>query len=350
MTNNKISPEERPPTFRNVVTSVAIGALFLVTIGVNLLAPILARQWTRQPFIGVLLEHTLIISSDEPTWPGHQADLRHPERILAADDQPVLNSAQLRALLSDRQPGETVVYTVESKDESGGWIERQVAVPLSTFPSSQLFVHFAMPYLAAVVYLVAGLWVYWKRSQSHSGRAFAIFCCAMAIVTGAMFDLNTTHWLVRLWCAALPLAAAALIHLALIYPQEHALVQRRPALCFVPYLPALVLASVNELYLYDFAGPRAYLSTWLASYVFLGLGMVIFVSLLIHTRQNPESSVVRQQSRIILLGTVLAYGPAAVWVVTSLLARLFPGMGLEVVFHPAIHVTPLALFPLAISY
>jgi len=209
----------------------------------------------------------------------------------------------------------TVVYTVEAEDGR----TRQVAVPLSTFPPSQFVINFVIPYLLAVVYLVAGVWVYWRRPQTRIGQAFAVFCCAVAIVIGTVFDLNTTHRLVRLWCAALPLATAAVIHLALVCPQERKLVQRWPALCFTPYLPALVLAVINELYLYDTANPRAHFFPWLMSYIFAGLGMAIFTSLLIHARQRPASSVVRQKARIILLGTVLAFGPTAVWIVASLL-------------------------------
>ena len=350
MTDSTVSLAERPPTFRHVVTSLAFGALFLITIGVNLLTPVLAWQWIRQPFVGVLLEHTLVVSSDEPTWPGHQAGLRYPDRILAADGQPVRNSAELRALLRDRQPGETVVYTVESEDGHGGWFTRPVAVPLSTFPSLQFVINFVIPYLIAVTYLIAGLWVYWQRPHTQVGQAFAIFCCAMAIVTGTVFDLNTTHRLVRLWCAALPLVAAAVIHLALVCPQERKLVRRWPALCFVPYLPALALVAVNEFYLYTPANPRSYFLPWLASYVFMGLGMMIFVGLLIYTRQHPVSSVVRQQARIILLGTVLAFGPAAAWIVASLLVRLFPALGLDVTFQPALNLPPLVFFPVAIAY
>jgi GAF domain-containing protein len=350
MKNSSVSPAERPPTFWHVVASLALGALFLITVGVNLLAPILAWQWVHQPFIGVLLEHTLVVGSDEPAWPGHQAGLRRPERILAADDQPVHSSAELYALLRDRQPGETVVYTVESEDERGGWTTRQVAVPLSTFPPSQFIVNFVVPYLIAVAYLVAGMWVYWRRPQTRIRQAFAVFCWAMAIVTGTMFDLSTTHWLMRAWCAALPLVAAALIHLALVCPQEREIVRRWPALSLAPYLPALVLVAINEFYLYHPANPRAYSLPWLASYVFLGLGMMVFVSLLIYTRQRPASSVVRQQVRIILLGTALAFGPTAVWIVVSLLARLFPALGLHVAFQPALNFPPLVLFPMAIAY
>ncbi len=346
MTDSTVSLAERPPTFRHVVTSLALGALFLITIGVNLLTPVLAWQWVRQPFIGVLLEHTLVVSSDEPTWAGHQAGLHHPDCIQEVDGQPVYDSAELYALLRNRRPGETVVYTVEAEDGR----TRQVAVPLSTFPPSQFVINFVIPYLLAVVYLVAGVWVYWRRPQTRIGQAFAVFCCAVAIVIGTVFDLNTTHRLVRLWCAALPLATAAVIHLALVCPQERKLVQRWPALCFTPYLPALVLAVINELYLYDTANPRAHFFPWLMSYIFAGLGMAIFTSLLIHARQRPASSVVRQKARIILLGTVLAFGPTAVWIVASLLARLFPGLGLEIAFQPALNFPPLMLFPLAIAY
>jgi GAF domain-containing protein len=350
MKESTASLVERSPTFRNIAISLAFGALFLITIGVNLVTPILAWRWVRQPFAGVLLEHTLVVGSDEPTWAGHQAGLRYPDRILAVDGQPVSNSAELSALLRDRQLGETVVYTVESRDERGGWTERSVAVPLSTFPQPQFVINFVIPYLVAVIYLGVGLLLYRQRSQTRVGQAFAVFCCAIAIVTGAVFDLNTSHRLVRLWCAALPLIAAAIIHLALVCPQERGSVRRRPALLFIPYLLALVLVVVNEWYLYAPDNPRAYFIPWLLSYAFTGLAMVIFAGLLIYTRQHPESSIVRQQARIILLGMIMAFGATTAWIVASLLVRLFPSLNLNVSFQPALNFPPLVLFPLAISY
>ncbi|MCR4408126.1 MAG: GAF domain-containing protein, partial [Anaerolineae bacterium] len=344
------SPTERPPTFRHVMLTFALTALSLLTLGANLLAPILACQWLRQPFAGVLLEHTLVVSSDEPSWPGHQAGLRYPDRIVAVDGQLVRNSVELRALLQARSPGDVVVYTVESEDGRGGWIEHPVAVSLTTFPPFQFIINFIIPWLIAAVYLVTGLWVYWRRPRTRIGEAFAVFCCAVALVTGAVFDLNTTHRLVWLWSAALPLVAAALIHLALVCPREREGARRWPALYLISYLLALILAAFNEMYLYNPPHPRAYFVPWLVSYVFVGLGMVVFVSLLIYTRQHPESSVERQQARIILLGTVLACGPTVAWILVSLLARLFPGLNLDVAFHPELNFPSLALFPLTISY
>ena len=350
MMDSITSSTEHPPTFRHVVTTFALSAFFLLALGANLLASVLAWQWLRQPFVGVLLEQTLVVSSDELTWPGHQAGLRYPDRIIAVDGQPVRNSAELRYLLQGRSPGETVVYTVESEDGQGGWIERPVAVPLSSFPLSQFVINFILPGLIASVYLATGLWVYWRRPRTPIGEAFAVFCCAVAIVIGTIFDLNTTHRLVWLWSAALPLVAAALIHLALTCPQERGLARRWPAQYLISYLPALILAAINEIYLYNPPHPRAYFAPWLVSYIFVGLGMVVFVSLLVHTRQHPQSSVERQQARIILLGTVLTCGPTVAWMLVSLLARLFPGLDLDVAFHPELSFPPLALFPLTIAY
>ena len=41
---------------------------------VHVMAPILAWQWTRQPFIGALLEHTLVVGTVQETWGGRTTE------------------------------------------------------------------------------------------------------------------------------------------------------------------------------------------------------------------------------------------------------------------------------------
>ena len=140
-----------------------------------------------------------------------------------------------------------------------------------------------------------------------------MFCALVALATGTLFDISSTHTLTRIWVASLPLTAAALMHVALVFPEEGAVIRRWPLVRFVPYPIAAVLVVVSEWRLYAAGDPRAYLPTWRLNYIVMGLAVVAFFILMLHSRSRTLSPIVRQQVRIILIGSALAFVPMAIF-------------------------------------
>ncbi len=324
-----------------VISALVVLALALAVL-VNLAAPWLAWRWAGQPFMGVLLEHTLVISPTQGHSPPPEG-LTYPRRVLAADGQPVHNQAELGRILEAAGLGQTVTYTLECEDEAGGWQECSVAVPVTSFPPRELVTLFWVPYFIGLVYLAAGLGVYWLRGGTGGGQAFAFFCAFLSIVTGLFFDMVTNHWFVRLWTASMSVLAASVIHLALVFPEERPSIKRYPLLRFLPYLPALVLIVLSQSSLFDPGDPRAYFVFWRWNYIYIGLGVFCLLALIVHARLQPSSDVVRQQARIILLGSVLAFAPATIWFVLA-------SLQINVYFRTELYFPPLILFPISVAY
>jgi signal transduction histidine kinase len=333
-----------PHVNRRQATHLIIWGLIALAIVVNLLAPVLAWRWTRHPFLGLLLEQTLVVSDvHNPAWSGRQAGLRNADRLLAIDGQPVTTGSEVAALLVQKQSAQMVTLTVEKDParSSAGVIDVQIA--LIAFPLVDFLIAFWLPYLLGLIYLGLGVAVYHVRGNERTGQIFALFTAFFSIFTGSFFDLYGYHWLVYFWTLSIPLTGAALLHLALVFPAETGLTRRYPWFHFVPYGPALLIGLYASTTLYT---PRDYFIPWRWCFAFAGFSVVGFIALLLHTCFRATSPIVRQQARTVIWGGIAAFLPIVVWSFTNLL-------GAQISLSPAISIllfAPLTLFPASITY
>ncbi len=322
---------------------VLLISAFALAIVANLIAPWLALRWVRVPFMGVLVEHTMVVSSMHGQgWSGWLAGLAGPDRILEVNGQAVSNAAELERVLKAAGPGSQVTLTVESQ-EGAGWSQRRVNVTLMDFPRRDFISFFWLPYFIGLIYLALGLWVYYLKGNTRGGQSFGFFCACSAIFTASFFDMVTTHRLVPLWTFSLPLIAASIAHLGLVFPAETTLIRRYPPLRFLPYLPALALAAWAEYALFVPPDPRAYFTPWRWSYAYIGLGLLIFFAFLLYARLRTPPGVVRYQARIILLGSIITFAPLVFWTVSATLQLGLP-------FQPFLYCPPLIAFPVCVTY
>jgi len=321
---------------------VIIFFVLAVVIVAFLVAHVLAWRWASEPFLGMLLEPTLVLSPLRGSgWARLQFDppLEQPDRLTAIDGQPVERYTDVAAILSEHVVGDTVWVLLARPD--GELREEQVT--LTSFPLRDLFLIFIIPYLVGLAYLSIGLWVYWVQSWGRAGQVFTGLCAAVALILGCIFDISTTHRLVILWSAAVPFAAAAAMHLALVFPQEPRFVRRISVLRLLPYVPATVLAFRSAFSVYDVGRPWEYIYWWRYSYLFIAVGIFFLLGMLAYRLIRPPSSLIRQQSRIILLGAALAFLPLVPWLLLNVLGRPVP-------FLTPLYAPPLILFPLSIAY
>ncbi|HFD40311.1 MAG TPA: GAF domain-containing protein, partial [Anaerolineae bacterium] len=313
--------------------------LLLVTGLVLLAEPLLSWQWVQLPFPGLLLEQTLVISGlygDLP--PGVPPN--PTARLAAIDGQPVADGGDVRRLLATMAVGDRVDLIFQVRDGSG---PITVPVVLTTFPLTAWLSLFWLPYLTGLVYLLIGLWVFRHRSYERPGQSFTLFCAFVALSASLIFDLSSTHAFARLWVTAMPLVGAAIIHLGLIFPEERSWSRRWSFFRFLPYPIALALALIAQLRLYDLSRPWAYITTWRWIYAFLAVSLIAFLALMGYARARTLSAIVRQQVRIILIGSVLAFAPMVIYLSLA-------GVGIELPFYTILYLPPLTLFPLFIAY
>jgi PAS domain S-box-containing protein len=345
---------ETPPTNRSAKTSqhrtdlvtrlgrIIIFFVLAVSVVVFIVAHISAWRWATEPFLGMLLDPTLVLSTMQGQgWARLAFDppLEQPDRLIAIDQQPVERYADVQAVLRERAIGDTVWVLVTRPD--GELREEQVT--LAPFPLKDLFLIFIIPYLVGMAYLSIGLWVYWVQGWGRAGQVFTGMCVALALTLCGIFDISTTHRLPILWGAAVPFAAATTMHLAMVFPQEPRFVQRFPVLRLLPYLPATFLALRSAFSVYDVSQPWAYIPHWRGSYLFAAVGIFFLLGLLTYRMIRPPSALVRQQSRVILLGSVMAFLPVVPWLLLNATGRPVP-------FLAPLYAPLFAVFPLSIAY
>jgi PAS domain S-box-containing protein len=321
---------------------VTVSCVMAVVVVVFIAAPVLAWRWLREPFPGLLLEPTLVLSPIQGReWARLRFDppLERPGRLIAIDGQPVERYADVATVLSGYATGDMVWVSVVHPD--GSLREEQVA--LARFPLRDVLLVFVLPYLAGLACLGVGVWVYRARGWDQTGQVFAGLCAAVALIVGGIFDLNTTHRMAVIWCAAVPFAAATAMHLAMVFPQEPRFVRRLPALRLLPYLPATILALRSAFSVYDISQPWEYINHWRNSYLFGGAGVLLMLGVFTSRLVRPSSPLIRQQSRIALMGSALAFLPAVPWL-------LLKALGQRVPFVAPVYALFLALFLLSIAH
>jgi len=312
----------------------------LLALAMVVLTPIWALRWYREPFIGVLLEPNNIISKiGGKDWPALDAGVAWPDRLLTINGQDVPGSKAVSVALVENGFS-PVGLTFERQDGS----QYSVTVTPVKTRLGDLVTLFGIPYLVGLTFLVIGLWAYRLRAETRASRAFLIFAAAVSVITTAFFDMNSTHYVVLFWAQGLFIASAALAHLALVFPQQMPFVDRRSWTRFIPWaLTAIGILPATREILFP-SGPRVYIDTWLAGYLFIAVSMVFFLATVTIRIFRSPSPVVRQQSRVIIFGSTVAFLPIMIF---YLLPTAF---GVTQEFRASLYFPLLILLPLSVTY
>ena len=301
----------------------------------------LANRWLQQPFIGAFYEHTLVFNGSGPD----QADsawvlyrkVEVGDQLIAVNNMPVRSSADVTDILQGRFPGEEITVTVLSKSGE----ERTFEITLYSFPINSRTVYFIVPAILSAIFLVVSMWVFGFRRNEPAGRAYSLFASSLAILTGAYFNLITTHEFTVMWTLACGLTGGALINLGLVFPLEPRALFNRPYLRWSGLLAGLILAIYSFTTLYDFSQPTAYIHSWQSIYGLIAIGILFYICINLYHAVYAQSPVVKTQARAILIGTLFAFVPVFIWLGIS--------FNKPAIFSPYLFLS-LELFTVVIGY
>ena len=343
---------ERNHPLTNRILQITVLAYQGIALIAFLVIPFLAINWLKTPFPGAFVEQTLIFNGVGEKTPPEAWDLFLDKslalkyQLVKVNGVAVASDAQIRSALANSQPGDQIPITIRRLADN---TEETRQIRLSAFPSQGRLVYFLVPYLIGLIFLASGLWIFGMRRTESAGRAFAIFATSVAIASGALFDLYTTHVLTFLWTFSVAIAGGALIDLALAFPMEIQWVKNHPYIRWIGYAAGLVLAISAAFTLYNFNHPSAYIPAWRNIYILAGLSVLFFAGMVVFRRVAAHSPVVRQQASTILLGMIVAFGPVAVWMLlTSLPQSLLPFLHLYN-FSPYLLLFTI-VFPIVMGY
>jgi signal transduction histidine kinase len=319
--------------------------VYMVIVLAALLIQILASgPWLNAPFIGAFAEPTMVFNGNDSVerpsvWSAAMDGVEAGDQLMAVDGHTMLSARALREVLQDKSVNDTVNLRVKDKSGETG----KMTITLVNMPRMDRMTYFYIPYVIAWIYFLAGVWMFVIQRHQAAGRTFAVFSSSVALAAGCLFDLYTSHITASLWVFGLPLAAASLINLALLFPRPEPFLKHRPWLEVIPYAVALLLGGYAALTLNDMAHPLRYMPALSAIYVFLAIAL-LFASLWLLMRRLPKAAAMeREQVRLLILSGVLAFSPIAFRLIGSLF--WFDNVSFSPLF-----LLPLLVFPLMASY
>ncbi|HEY5729920.1 MAG TPA: PDZ domain-containing protein, partial [Anaerolineales bacterium] len=325
---------QRTQTVLNRVLQIVVLVYQAVAVLVFISTLYLATDWLRNPFIGGFFEHTLVLngsntSEEGKSWEMYEQGFDVGDQLVSVHGAPVSTSDELREILASKKVGEQVTVEVRTTETT---VERKIF--LQELSSADRTAFFYIPESLSFVFLIVSLWIFGLRRTEPAGRAYSLFTSSLAIVVSALFELYTSHRLTYIWTLALGLTGGALIDLALGFPQEVRVVIGRPYLRWTGYLVSIALVLNAYSTLFNFEDPTAYITAWQVIYGFDGLAALFYFGMLFYHAVTSRSPVVKNQTRTILIGSLIAFGPVVAWF-------LFAGEAFNPYLLPFLIVFPL---------
>jgi signal transduction histidine kinase len=336
----------------NKITQWIVLIYQVVAVLIVVASLLLGISWLRNPFIGGLLEQTMVLNGTDTRelgkhWALYQQGFRIGDQFVSVNGQPISSGRDLQRVLGTLKTGQTVPVEVRTAEGE----VRAADITLGSFSASDRIAFFVIPAILSLAFLGLSWWIFGLRRTESAGRAFSMMSTSLAIVIGTLFDLYSFHYFSYLWTLAAALSGGALIDLALCFPQEARLLYRRPYLRWLGYAAGIALAVNAFLVLYDLQHPTAYFAAWRNIYIFTGVSALVYFGALTFHAFLSHSPVVKSQARTILFGAVLAFGPVVSWLLYSSLKNLGKNAAdaVSVPFNPYLFI-PFILFPLANGY
>ena len=342
-------PSQRFYEVTNKATQLIVLAYQALALVVFVAGLYFSYAWLSNPFIGGFFEHTFILNGTQTRqvgqqWAMYEQGFEGGDQLLSVNGTPIKNANDLKNVLDSSVVSQDVAVEMRTQDGT-----KSATLKLESFSATDRLAYFILPMVLSLVFLLVSVWIFGLRRTEPAGRAFTVFTSSLAIITGGLFDLYTSHYLTHIWTLAVGLAGGALLDLGLGFPQEARFVIRRPYLRWIGYVIALVLVLRAFGTLFDFSQPLAYINAWLAIYVFTGLSAVFYFAALAYRAVRAYSPVVKSQARTILFGALISFGPVVIWLLYTSVSRLINQNSEIQGFNPYLFLF-MIVFPVANGY
>ena len=296
------------PRARPVVWFVAV-AISLVWGAIAIRTTTTSAEWIGRAFPGfVLLDNRVIASVGLAHWTGTTLPDLFQSEVLGVQGRRVDSTPQVYAAVREYPAGTKIRYLLERDGET-----RVVEVASHVFGARDWFLLYGVFLLNGVVFLFAGIATFMLRPEFPAARALLAGGSSIALFLFTAMDLYGPATFFRLHVLAESLVPATMLHLALVFPEQHRWSRFRSA----GYALALAIALSYEIFLFH---PTAYSRVLNADMLYVGLVAVFFCSRLVESYVRSDSQLVRQRVRVILVGSLFGFAvPATVLTVGALM-------------------------------
>ena len=327
------------PSRSRLLTSLLPLLAETAAIAMLILTPFWAIRWYRLPFTGALFETNNVVSSiNMQGWPATEHGVKYLDRLVALNGETLTSVRDFERIMGSNG-FEPVRLTLVRPDGQ----EYEIELTPIHFPFTDLVSLFIVPYLIGLAFLGIGLWAYRLRSDLWESRALLYFVSGATVLMSTMFEISTTRYTNALWGLAVLLSAGGLMYLAMVFPQPTRIVRANPRLRLLPWGVLALLAPMMVIVVVAPPAVYSYTYWWQSGYLCIVLGFVFLVSVLSWRILRGQSNIIRQQSRVIIFGTILALLPIMVYLATL-------GSGQATQFRAWVFFPPMIIMPLSITY
>ncbi len=311
-----------------------------------ILIPISATKWLKSPFMGAFVEHSLLFNgvgtskenTDPDAWQLFNAGLSLGDQLKEIDGHTISSSEDIANALAQHIPGDEIQITYENIEKG----ELTKSIQLISFPNTDKFKFFYVPYGIGLGYLLLGLWMSRLRLSESQGRAFILFATSFALNAAVLFNVYTTHELTILWTLSVAISGGALLDLSLSFPQEFDYIKEKPYLRRAGYVIALLLSLLALPSIYNTQMPSLYILRWRYIYGLSGFSAFFFIGTLFYRGRTDRSPIAKQQIKMVWWSILLSFAPMSIFLLYSSFVR-------PMNFSPYLMVPTLG-FPLVSGY
>ncbi|MBE2271926.1 MAG: GAF domain-containing protein, partial [Anaerolinea sp.] len=298
----------------------------------------LAVTWRGEPFLGALFTRTLTIDGSTPISEGGfaalTAGMRRGDRFMAINGEalPVddYEAAMQRIQAIRRALDPTEPITVEftrpiqadvpltSKSETCTPVDETLAtctvvyIP-GTFSDTDFIAFFVVPYISGLIALSIGIGVVVLRPNLPYTRLIAVNCVLAGGFMMGIFDVNSSHQLVPLWILATVMLGGSMASTAIVFPMKLPIALGFPVIRFLPLTITLIIALILiEGYISPFS-PNAGTDVLQTASGIALIGMLLVVAGAMRSRERATTSIVRDQSNVVLIGVAVSLLVGVIW-------------------------------------
>ncbi len=321
-------------------SSIAIGAIVVIAMGVAAIAIHNAANWYAHSFPGVLVTADGNVSSiGMPTWSGIEQGLRFPDHIISINGVAVAPEhgeyaarAWDRAIDDAASRGDASVH-VRVSTANG---ERELDLHVAPLDAASWWLYGGTLIFVGSLYALAAIMALITSPKGPLARTFSKFALAVAGFTLTLFDAHTTRTMVPVFHAAFAFLPFELTALALRLPDDIPLLRRHrwPLLVLDSAGLALATAAVAR----DSVGAQVTHLQAICT-LLLGSAMFLFVAVL-GVRYGRAAGTRRETLRVLFRATSTPY----VLVGFAVLVTMLSSRGSTAAFlaMPALALAPLA--------
>ena len=275
-----------------------------------------------RPFAGFLFyDYRVVGSFGDYEWPGLQAGIRHRDVLLEVNGRRISSGRDVQNIVNQTPVGQKLSDLLDRKGE-----KIRLEIPISLFTLADFLKIFALPFLGGLIFWAIGIIAYFLKRDTSATWAFLLFCLFLGLYLVTGFAIQSITYLpwsnfinIGLGMSFFP---AAGLHLSLVFPEKTAWVQKRPRLQALPYVISLLLmlslmsdiaALTDErLDTGEIILTAAHmLRTVQCARFYALLAAISIVASCVYVYWHSSSAIAKQRARVVLLGSGVAFIPAA---------------------------------------